>query len=209
MKKLLLVLGIACSIGAFGQASPVVVDSVKILPANPAATDSVFLHIYWHCNYGAGLTSPPTVISAGTNHAVNACYYSSVMAVISGADDSVFLFQGPPGVHMVSWQIFQNSGFSTSCDLLITANQQQVNVTLSSVDEHAASGTILWNVSTKQVQCAREGTLSIYQYNGQLLLEQKVTPGMMVGLPEGATGVLLATFRNESGESETLKIFWE
>lgn len=209
MKKILLFIAVAFSMGAYGQAAPLVVDSVRILPAGPGAQDSVFLHIYWNCNYGAGLMSPPTVLTAGTNHSVNACYFVSVLAVISSGHDSVFLFQGPPGVHMVSWQIFQNSDISTSCDTLVTANQQQVNVSISGVDENTANGSIQWNTAANQVQCNREGTLSIYNCNGQLLLEREVTPGIIVALPEGSAGILLANFRGAEGRTETLKLLVE
>lgn len=205
MKKLLFAFLLACSVSA-GAQNFMTVDSIKVLPQNPTPMDSVFLHVYWHCNYGCGLQQPMSVTTAGNSHSVAACYIVGLIAVITSGDDSVFLFQGPPGIHVVGWQVTQNATPQSSCDYYHAQGQTTVNVQQTTgVPEFGSAPLMNWNMPAQQLYCGASGMLRIYSVNGELVRETSVTQGEMLTLDGVAGQLYLATLTKENGEVSTIK----
>ena len=201
MKKLLLIAGLVCAMHASAQ-NTMYVDSVKVLPVNPTAADSVWLHIYWWSGYGTSIDDT-TVTHAGNNHSVTACYIVGLTAVVTGGDDSVFLFQGPAGMHVVSWQVFQNGTQATQCDQLVTANQEQINVISTGIDEHGPGNAMNLAHSTLFIQ--ESGLLTIYSTTGQLVHSSNVNAGQRVEINANAGQMYFATLTQDNGQVTTVK----
>lgn len=209
MKKILLVGALFAGISASSQ-NMMVVDSVKVLPQNPTALDSVFLHVYWHSNYGCGLQMPMNVVHSGSyNHTVTACYVVGVITIITSGDDSIFLFQGPAGMHTVAWQVQQNASQSTSCDYTHATNQVQVNVIPTGIEEHASSHQLELTNGKQALQCNQDGLLSIYSMTGQVLLATTVRNGQLITIKAEAGQMYFAMLQQENGEVTTLKFVIE
>ncbi len=210
MKKILSLLAL-CALAPFSAFSQntMSVDSVVVRPVNPDASDSVWVHIYGFSPYGTVLNGPITVSTVGMNHHVDACYTVGLIAVITDIHDSVFAFQGPAGMHVVSWSIVQNGTQSTSCDLPVTAGQMQVNVaTVTGTEETGLpQGALTWNAALEEMSCNAAGVLSVYSINGQLLMRRKVAAGMMLPLPESAKDIVIAVLEQENGSTGRIRIY--
>lgn len=204
-KKLLLLAVTAIALHA-GAQNAMYVDSVKVLPQSPGGSDSVFLHIWWWSGYGT-TPMPPTVVSAGNNHNVMACYTVGLIAVVSGGHDSIFVFQGPPGVHMITWAVMQNGTQSTSCDQMVLNGQEQVNVTLSGVDEHSANNNLV--MAQRDFICNTAGTFRVYAATGQVVYEQNAIPGQRISINAPAGQMYFATLTTSEGEVSTIKFVLE
>lgn len=179
------------------------VDSVRVQPANPTPTDSVFLHVFWHSPWGCSLNGTPTVMNAGLNHAATFCYTVGMITVITGGEDSIFLFQGPAGAHVVSWQIVQNGTFNSQCDWVRDANQQVVNVVATNIeDPHSNNAFAFIN---NEFIVSENGTLSVYNALGQTVYSSQVHSGQHVPFTGGNSQMFTATFTNENGSISVLK----
>lgn len=205
MKKLLLLATLALGV-QLGAQNTVYIDSVRVLPQNPTATDSVFLHIWWWSGYST-TPLPPTVASAGNNHAVSACYLVGLAAVVTGGHDSVFVFQGPSGIHTVSWVISQNSSQMTSCDQFVDGNQQQVNVLTTGIGEHNGSSNLV-RVQNDFI-CNTAGTFRVYSTTGQVVYEASAIPGQRISVNPTAGQLYFATLTGSNGEVTTIKFVVE
>jgi hypothetical protein len=201
MKKLLLIALVTLSSIGFAQ-NAVYIDSVKVLPQNPTVSDSVFLHIWWWSGYGCSPMTP-SVMHAGNNHTVNACYLVGVIAVVTSGHDSIFVFQGPAGMHVVSWTIMQNATQSSTCDQFIEANQQQVNVIPTGISE-GESGPGLEMVR-QYFQCNSEGAFRVFSTTGQLMYETAAFPGKRIAIEAFAGQMYFATLTTSEGEVTTIK----
>jgi hypothetical protein len=201
MKKLLLIAFMALSSLGFAQNS-VYIDSVKVLPANPTANDSVFLHIWWWSGYACSPMTP-TVVNAGNNHTVNACYLVGVAAVVTGGHDSIFVFQGPAGMHMISWTIMQNGSQSTTCDLFVQGNQQQVNVIATGITESELKPDV--EFVQQQFICNTDGMFRVYSTTGQIIYESAATTGKRIAIEAPAGQMYFATLTANDGETTTIK----
>jgi|GEM_PF-3440729 len=179
------------------------VDSVRVRPANPTPTDSVFLHVFWNSPWGCMLNGTPTVMNAGLSHAATFCYTVGMITVITGGEDSVFLFQGPAGAHVVSWQIVQNATFNSQCDWVRDANQQMVNVVATDIDDPHSSNAFAFVNSEFVV--SENGTLSVYNALGQTVYSSQVNSGQHVPFTGGSSQMYTATFTNENGSISVLK----
>lgn len=205
MKKLLLLAVTAISLH-MGAQNTMFVDSVKVLPQNPTASDSVFLHIWWWSGYGT-TPMPPTVLNAGLNHTVQACYLVGLTAVVTDGHDSIFVFQGPAGMHMISWSVMQNGTQATSCDQFVTGNQQQVNVVPTGVDEHSATGDLV--MVQRDFICNTTGTFRVYSTTGQVMYEQAAMPGQRIAISVPAQQMYFATLTASDGEVSAIKFVSE
>jgi hypothetical protein len=205
-KKLLFSTFLFLTISGFSQ-NVMNVDSVRVLPANPTVNDSVFLHIYWHCSYGCGLQMAPSVVNSGTTHTATACYVVGPITVLTSGDDSVFLFQGPAGVHTVAWQVIQNSSQSTSCDYTHAQNQVQVNVVPTGVPEFGNIPGL--EIAEQQFLCNTDGTFRVYSSTGQLIYESIAVPGKRIAIRAHAGQMYFATLTSNTGEVTTIKFIME
>ncbi len=201
MKKLLLLAVTALSLHASAQNS-VYVDSVKVLPQNPTAADSVWLHIWWWSGYSC-TPMTPTVINAGNNHTVNACYLVGLAAVVTGGHDSIFVFQGPAAMHMVTWSVMQNASQSTTCNQPVLNGQNQVNVLPTGVDEHNSTSDLV--MVQRDFICNTTGTFRIYSTTGQVVYEQAAQPGQRISINVPAQQMYFATLNASDGEVTTIK----
>lgn len=208
MKKLVLFFLLTMGANAYAQ-NMMVVDSIKILPQNPTALDSVFLHIYWHSNYGCQLQSPPTVMNSGNSHTVVACYVVGLITIITSGDDSVFLFQGPAGIHVVSWQVTQNATQSTACDYTHAQNQATVNVLPTGIEEQSDALAMQWSSLNHELLSNTSGLLTIYGANGQLIYAGNIGAYERVRLEGISKQMYFATLRKADGEVSTLKFVVE
>lgn len=180
------------------------VDSVRVLPANPSPTDSVFLHVYWNSPWGCYLNGVPTVNNAGMNHAATFCYNVGMITVVTGGVDSVFLFQGPAGMHVVSWQIVQNATFNSQCDWVRDANQQVVNVLATEIEEPETDLSLQF--INNEFLIRKKGTLTVFNTLGQCIYNAQVNAGQRVPLSTETAQMITAVFRDESGNTSVLKL---
>jgi hypothetical protein len=197
----------------FSQAM-VNIDSVKTLPANPTATDAVYLHIYGWCGYGCALSAPPTVLTAGMNHTVQACYFVNVLAVITNIHDSVYLFTGPAGVHNVIWGIVQNSDqFNPVCDTPVTNGSESVNVVTTGIDQPSQTPfAISWDAQDHSFVYSlpdkTSRTFSVYTMSGQLVRKEQTNGSSgKISLDAEASGLYLVVLEDESGFVLRKKIY--
>lgn len=215
MKKTLLIVSLfmILSVSAFSQAM-INIDSVTTKPANPTANDPVYLHIYGWCGYGAALNGPPTVLTAGNNHNVTACYIVNVLTVITDIHDSVYVFTGPAGVHTILWNIQQNTDqFTSVCDTLVETGTETVNVLTTSIDQNAQDPfAVYWNTEDHAFIYALPGktgkTFSVYSVSGQLIAKEKIGAenGKLV-LPAETTGLFIIALEDENGVLSRKKIY--
>jgi hypothetical protein len=213
MKKTLLFLFLFPASTLFSQAM-INIDSVKTQPANPTATDPVYLHIYGWCGYGCALNGTPTVLTAGMNHTVQACYYVNVLSVITNIHDSIYLFTGPSGVHNVIWGIVQNSDqFTPTCDVPVTNGSESVNVLTTDIPHNVQDQfTISWNAADHSFFYSSADktvkTLSVYTMNGQLVTKSQLSASAgMVSLGEEASGLFIVVVEDENGVLVREKIY--
>lgn len=215
MKKTLLFLSVALLsvTSAFSQV-PVIIDSVKTLPANPTATDAVYLHIYGWCSYGCALNGTPTVLHAGNNHTVNVCYAVNVLAVITNIHDSVYLFTGPAGVHNVIWSIVQNSDqMNPICDMAVTNGSETVNVITTGIDQPAQNAfAISWDAQDHSFVYSlpdkTSRTFSVYTMSGQLVRKEQTNGSNgKISLDAEAAGLFIVVLEDEGGIVLRQKIY--
>ncbi|MCK6641549.1 MAG: hypothetical protein L6Q81_15830 [Bacteroidia bacterium] len=180
------------------------VDSVRVRPANPTPADSVFLHVYWNSPWGCSLNGVPTVNNAGLNHAATLCYTVGMITVVTMDHDSVFLFQGPAGIHVVSWQIVQNATFNTQCDWVRDANQQVVNVLSTDIEESETDLPVQF--TNNEFMIHANGTLHVYNALGQSFYNAQVNAGQRVPFSAETAQMFTAVFRDESGNTSVLKL---
>lgn len=205
MKKLLLAnLFVALSIAISAQTwNYMNVDSVRVRPANPSATDSVFMHVYWNSPWGCSLNGAPTVMNAGMNHAATFCYTVGMITVVTSGHDSVFLFQGPAGVHVVSWQIIQNGSPNSQCDWVRDANQMTINILPTGIDSRETAQQ--FSFVNNEFVMNESGTLSVFSVNGQLLFSSRVNAGQRIPFSAQSAQLYSAVFSDEEGNTSTLK----
>ena len=207
MKKTLLILSVVLLsvTNAFAQI-PVIIDSVKTQPANPTATDSVYLHIYGFCSYGCALNGPPTVLNAGFNHSVTACYLVNSLSVITNIHDSVYLFTGPAGLHTVTWQIQQNSDqMNPVCDQQVTNGNTTVNVVATGIDQQVQNPFVIsWNAQDHSLIYSlpdkASRTFSVYTMSGQLIAKEQTNGSNgKISLDAEAAGLFIVVLEDENG----------
>lgn len=182
--------------------NPMYVDSVKVLPQNPVATDSIWLHVWWWSPYGTSFNTS-SVTHAGNNHDVNVCYTVGMITIVTSGHDSVFVFQGPAGMHTVSWTITQNG--NTQCDMVVTQNQQQVNVIATGTDEHSENTAIELIPTEESFQINESGLFAVYSSSGQLVYEQQVDAGQRIAVRAYAGQMYFATLTDSNGRVTTIK----
>lgn len=197
----------------FSQAM-VNIDSVRTRPVNPTATDAVYLHIYGWCGYGCALNGTPTVLTAGMNHTVQACYYVNVLSVITNIHDSIYLFTGPAGVHTVVWGIVQNSDqFTPTCDVVVTNGTESVNVLTTGIAHNTQDPfTLSWNAADHSFTYSSAGktnkTLSVYTVSGQLVTKAQLNAAVgKLSLGEEASGLFIVVAEDENGVLLREKIY--
>lgn len=205
MKKfyLIIVLALVTSFIGAQTMNYMNVDSVRVRPANPTPTDSVFLHVFWNSPWGCSLNGTPTVMNAGLNHAATFCYTVGMITIVTGGEDSVFLFQGPAGAHVVSWQIVQNGTFNSQCDWVRDANQTMVNVVATDINDPQSGSTFAF--MNNEFIITERGTLSVYNALGQTVFSSQVNTGQHVPFTSGNSQMFTATFTNENGSISVLK----
>jgi hypothetical protein len=205
MKKfyLIIVLALVTSFIGAQTMNYMNVDSVRVRPANPTPTDSVFLHVFWNSPWGCSLNGTPTVMNAGLNHAATFCYTVGMITIVTGGEDSVFLFQGPAGAHVVSWQIVQNGTFNSQCDWVRDANQTMVNVVATDINDPQSGSTFAF--MNNEFIISERGTLSVYNAIGQTVFSSQVNTGQHVPFTIGNSQMFTATFTNENGSISVLK----
>lgn len=201
MKKFIIAASLLLSFTASSQ-NMMNIDSVRIYPANPTATDSVWLHIWWWSGWFTS-PNPPSVVHSGNNHTVTCCYTVGLMTVVTSGHDSVFIFQGPAGIHNVSWSVYQNATGNSQCDLFLQGNQQQINVLSVGMSENSESALI--QLVKDELVLNSTGTLSIYSGEGKLILESYVRPGQRISVAQLSKQLYVAAFRKENGAITTLK----
>lgn len=179
------------------------VDSVRVRPANPTPTDSVFLHVYWNSPWGCSLNGVPTVNNSGMNHAATFCYTVGMITVVTGGEDSVFLFQGPAGMHVVSWQIVQNATFNSQCDWVRDANQQVVNVLATDITDQEAELPVQF--VNNEFMIHKNGTLTVFNSLGQSVYNAQLYAGQRVPFSAETAQMFTAVFRDESGKTSQFK----
>ncbi|MFM2017629.1 MAG: hypothetical protein RL007_1285 [Bacteroidota bacterium] len=205
MKKfyLIIVLALVTSFIGAQTMNYMNVDSVRVRPANPTPTDSVFLHVFWNSPWGCSLNGTPTVMNAGLNHAATFCYTVGMITIVTGGEDSVFLFQGPAGAHVVSWQIVQNGTFNSQCDWVRDANQTMVNVVATDINDPQSGSTFAF--MNNEFIISERGTLSVYNALGQTVFSSQVNTGQHVPFTSVSSQIYTATFTNENGGISVLK----
>ena len=210
MKKILLAFSIAALFPVFkmNAQNMMYVDSVVIRPANPIATDPVYLHVYGWSGWGTSLFTAPTVQTAGNYHTLDFCYIVGMATVVTSIHDSVLVFTGPAGQHTIQWNITQNSQ-NTDCALTLTASQQLVNVsqTVGMSDSPPPMAVLVWNSETEGLFNTIPGKLSVYDCKGSLISENYLNAFQNSSIPDNASGIYLAVFCNENGEKTTLRFF--
>jgi hypothetical protein len=215
MKKTLLFLFLftLSSIGAFSQAL-IHIDSVVVRPANPTASDPVYLHFYGWCGYGAALSGPPTVVTFSNTHSVSACYIVNVLAVITNIHDSVHVFTGPAAVHTIVWDVQQNMDqFAPVCDTTVASGSENVIVVTTSVDQLTNDPFALsWNAADHSFLYSSAGkttkTLSVYTMSGQLVAKEQLNASAgKINLGEEASGLFIAVVEDENGILRREKVY--
>jgi hypothetical protein len=179
------------------------VDSVRVHPANPTPSDSVFLHVYWNSPWGCSLNGTPTVNTAGLNHSASFCYTVGMITVVTSGEDSVFLFQGPAGFHVVSWQIFQNATFNSQCDWVRDANQQMVNVLATDIEE--PEPVVAFDFVNGEFRIHANGSLNVYNALGQSVYNAQANSGDRIPFSSENTQIFIAVFYDQSGNRSTMK----
>lgn len=206
MKKNLLILFLFLipATNIFSQAM-VNIDSVKTLPVNPTATDAVYFHIYGWCGYGAALSGPPTVLTAGNSHSVTACYLVNVLAVITNIHDSVYLFTGPAGIHNVFWTIQQNSDqMNPVCDTVVTTGSDSVNVLTTGIEDHEQNlFSVSWNSPDHSFAYSfpdkKNRTFSVYSMSGQLVAKEQTNGSSgKIAFAAGLKGLFIVVLEDET-----------
>lgn len=210
MKKLLLAFAVAVCIPAteITAQNSMYVDSVVIRPANPSASDPVYLHVYGWSGYGTSLYTAPTVVTNNLYHTVDFCYVVGLITVVTSIHDSVLVFTGPAGQHVVQWNITQNSQ-SNNCDLQVESSQQLVNVStvMGIGDSPPQLPAITWNSEQEWLFNTIPGKLSVYSADGRLVLEKQIQTYEMNSFAGETSGIYTAVFTSQSGERYTIRFF--
>lgn len=205
MKRLLLLAScISANLFSTAQTPMMTIDSVRFSPVYASASDSVYLHVYGWSPNSTSLAMPPTSTDITTSyHLVEFCYTVGMTAVVTTIHDSVYLFNGPNGTHIVVWSVIQNTSSTSLCDT--TVNSSTTTLAVGIPEPGATARKLTWNSFSQIMSCNSTGSFSLYNLSGQLILRREVEVAETLVLSY-LKGIYFATLTTNDGVSSTLKV---